>query len=193
MRKKGSFTLLEVIIGVFLLGILLTALFNCFYQGIKKNITAKELKQTVLNLELFQLRLKNIFSCLEGENPLWLEKHPDASGPSLIASYKQNVDLDIDMCGSLEGMLFLNKNKQICLASWGENGKGRVEVLLDHVNSFECKLFDPEKAQWKETWTKKEEKKPVMAKIDLKWHKKKIPFVFFLSESDEKVTYPATP
>ncbi len=193
MRKKLTFTLLEVIIGVFLLGILLTGLFNCFYQGIKKNITAKELKQTVLNLELFQLRLKNIFSCLQGENTLWLEKHPDASGPALIASYKQNVDPDVDMCGILEGMLFLNKNKQICLASWGENGQGRIEVLLDQVDSFECKLFDPAKGEWKETWGKKEEKKPVMAKIDLKWHEKNIPFVFFLSEADEKVTYPAMP
>jgi len=183
--------MLEIVMAIFLLGILLTGLFDCFYQGIKKNMSAKELKQKVLQLELFQLKIKNIFCRLCGENSLWLDKHPDASGPALQAAYEQIVDAD--MHGILHGMLFLNKSKELCLASWAENGKGRIEVLLDNVSSFHCKLFDPQKGEWKQSWPKKEEGKPVMAKIDLNWNGKATPFVFFLTDADEKIKYPALP
>ncbi len=193
MKHKRALTLLEIIIAMALLGFLLTALFNCFYQGAKKNIAAKELKQKILYLELFQQRVKNLFAALDGENPLWLEKHPDTIGPALCALYNQKVDMEPDMRGVLEGMLFLNKNKELCLASWGENGQGRIEVLLDNVSSFQCELFDSKKGEWKRVWTKKEENKPLMAKFDLNWNGKAVPFAFFLNDPEEKATYPSSP
>lgn len=193
MRKKRALTLLEIVMAMALLSFMLTALFNCFYQAAKKNIAAKDSKQKILYLELFQQKIKNLFSRLDGENPLWLDKHPDASGLALCSIYNQKVDADPDMRGILQGMLFLNKNKELCLASWGENRKGRIEVLLDNVSSFQCQLFDPKKAVWKGSWSKKEEKKPTMAKIDLNWRGKEIPFVFFLYEADEKIVYPGAP
>lgn len=193
MKRKRALTLLEIVIAMVLLGFLLTSLFNCFYQGAKKNIAAKELKQKILYLELFQQRVKHLFATLDAENPLWLEKHSDAIGPALWVVYNQKVDVEPDMRGILEGMLFLNKNKELCFASWGENGKGRIEVLLDNVNSFQCELFDSKKGEWKRAWTKKEENKPLMAKIDLKWNGKEVPFAFFLYDPEEQAIYPSSP
>lgn len=193
MRRKRSLTLLEVIVAITLLGFLLTGLFNCFHQAIKKNITARELKQTVLQLELFQQRLKNLFSHLDGEAGISLDKHPDAHGPALIVSYKQPVDPEFEMCGTLQGMIFLNKNKELCLTSWSETGKARNEILLDKIDLFKCRLFDPKHAEWAATWSTKNEEDPVMIAIDLKWGGKEMPFVFFFPDSNHKITYPALP
>jgi type II secretory pathway component PulJ len=189
MRKKYSLTLLEIVVAITLLGFLLTGLFNCFRQGIKKNIAAKELKQKVLELELFQQRLKNLF---DEETGLSLQEHPEASGLALIVNYNQPVDPEFEMCGILEGMLFLNKNKELCLASWSEKGKGRIEILLDKVDAFKCGFFDSKKREWIDTWSSKEEKKPVMVSIDLVWNGNKVPFVFFLVDSSEQISYPGT-
>jgi hypothetical protein len=193
VKKKCSLTLLEVIIAITLLGFLLTGLFNCFHQGLKKNIVSKELKQKILQLELFQQRLKNLFSHLDDTVGVALEKHPDAQGLALIVPYKQPIDPEFDMCGTLQGMIFLNKNKELCLTSWSEKGKARNEILLDKITLFKCRLFDSQKAEWANSWSTKNEEDPAMIAIDLQWEDKEMPFVFFLPESDHKMTYEALP
>jgi type II secretory pathway pseudopilin PulG len=190
MRKKYCLTLLEVVIAMTLLSFLLTGLFNFFYQGLKKSITAKELKQKILQLELFQLRLKNLFSNLDEQPGFLLEKHPDAIGSALIVCHKQSVDPEFEMCGILQGMIFLNKNKELCLISWSERGAARLEVLLDKIETFKCRLFDPTKNEWTEKWTEKNEEDPVMVAIDLKSGGREMPFVFFLPGS-QQITYNA--
>lgn len=169
-----------------LLGILLTGLFNVFRQGLKKNIAAKEMKQKVLQLELFQQRMKSLFA---QESSVFLETHPEASSPALFTSFEERSDPEPSMCGTLQGMLYLNDKKQLCFASWSENGSGRIEVLLDKVGRFQCQLFDAKKGEWIENWPKKKEDTPVMVSMKLEWDKKEIPFVFFLSDSSEHITY----
>lgn len=190
MKKKRSLTLLEVVIAMLLLGILLTGLFNTFRQGLKKNIAAKELKQKVLQLELFQQKLRSLFAEEEG---VWIEKHPDLSSLPLFIEFQQKTDPDFKMCGETTGMLYLNGKKELCLASWSEKGNSRIETLLDNVDAFKCRLFDPKKGTWTQTWPKKKEGSPAMAAVDLTWNGKEIPFVFFLSRSNEKITYPGQP
>jgi len=190
MKKKYSLTLLEVVIAIALLGLLLTSLFNFFHRGLKTGMKAKELKQKVLQLELFQQRLKNLFSHLDEESELLLEKHPDAMGLALIVWYEQPVDPEFEMCGTLQGMVFLNKNKELCLASWSEKGKARIEILLDKIDAFKCQLFDHKKGEWVEKWNRDNEDGPVMIAIDLKRKELEMPFVFFLPES-QQITYPS--
>jgi len=141
---------------------------------------------------LFQHRLKNLFSSLDENNKFLLQKHPDASGNALILSYHQPVDADFEMCGMLQGMLYLNKNRELCLVSWSENDKARIEILLDKVDSFTCKLFDPKEGTWEEKWTEKKQEKPVMVSMELKWEGTKMPFHYFLPES-KPITYPHSP
>jgi hypothetical protein len=188
-RKKRALTLLEVVIAVVLLGALLTGLFSVFRQGLKKNISSRELKQNVLQVELFQQKIKILLS---EENGVWIEQHPDAAGPALFVDFEQKVDPDFEMCGKLQAMLFLNPKKELCFVSWSEKGKGRLEILLDNVDDFKCRLFDSEKGEWSSSWPKKKEASPPMLYIDLTWNKEKIPFVFFLKPSHEKIIYKGT-
>ena len=190
MKKKRSFTLLEVVIAILLLGFLLTGLFNVFQQGLKKSLSARELKQKVLQLELFQQKIKNVFAAADG---VWTEEHPDAVGYSLCIDLKEKIDPDFEMRGKLQGMLFLNAKKEVCFVSWTKKGKSRIETLLDGVDSFSCRLFDPKKAQWNTIWPQKKEEGAVMAAIDLVWNGSNIPFVFFLKSSNEKISYSGFP
>jgi type II secretory pathway component PulJ len=192
MRKKRSFTLLEIAIAIMILGWLLTGLFNCIFQSLKKNVDARELKQKVVQLELFQQRLRNLFTQFDAEGGLSSEQHPEAISVVLYAAYQQKADPDFEMCGMLQGMLFLNKKKELCLASWSATEKGRIEILLDRVDSFACKFFDPKKKDWVLSWSKKREEDPVMIQIDLKWEGDEIRFVFFLPQPNEQITYSGT-
>jgi len=188
IMRKNALTLLEVVIAIALLGFLLTGLFHCLQLGLKKSITAKELKQKVLQIELFQERIKNIFSHFNDNAELLLEKHPDAKERALLFSYSQDIDPDFEMQGAVQSMLYLNRKKELCLATWSESGQTRMETLLENIDDFKCSLFDAKKAQWME----ENEEEPVMIKIDLEWEGKKMPFVFFLPES-QPVTYPYSP
>ncbi len=190
MKKKRALTLLEIVMVMFLLGILLTGLFNVFRQGLKKNIDAKMLKQNILQLELFHQRMRVLLSKHE---KVWLEKHPDASSLALYVEFNQTADPDLNMCGDILGMIYVNHKKELCFASWGKNAKARIETLLDHVSALECRLFDAKKETWNTAWPSEKKELPVMAAMDLTWNGKKVPFVFFLSQSDEKIIYPLQP
>ena len=186
MKKKRALTLLEVAIGIVLLGFLLTGLFSAFRQSLKKNMSTRELKQKVLQLELFQQKMKTVLS---KESGIKIGEHPQASGLSLFFNYSEKADPDFEMCGEVQAMLFLNAQKELCLATWSPTGKCRTEVLLDHVDTFTPSLFDPKKGEWKNTLKEKAAEKPVMASIELLWNKSKLEFAFFLKAGDEKISY----
>jgi type II secretory pathway pseudopilin PulG len=186
MKKKRALTLLEVAIAIVLLGFLLTGLFHTFRQSLKKNISARELKQKVFQLELFQQKMKTLLS---RESGIKIGEHPQAPGLSLFFNYSEKTDPDFEMCGEMQAMLFLSDQKELCLATWSAAGKCRTEVLLDHVDTFTPSLFDPKKGEWKSTLKEKAAEKPVMASVELVWNKAKLKFAFFLKTGDEKITY----
>lgn len=173
-------------IAILLLGALLSGLFNVFYQNLKKNISARELKQKVLQLELFEQRMKTL---LAKEESIWIDKHPQAEGLTLLFHFDENADPDFAMCGPMQGMLFLNAKKELCLARWSQEGKDRAETLLDNVDQFKCSLFDTKKKAWISGPIKEGAGNTVMARIDLSWNKREFPFVFFLNSVDEMITY----
>lgn len=186
MKKKRPLTLLEVMFATVLLGFVLTGLFQAFRQGLEKNIAARKLKQKVLQIELFQQKMRNLFASEEG---VWIEKHPDSSSPALFIDHEVLVDPDFTLCGKLQGMLFLNTQKELCFVSWSDTGSSRIETLLDQVEEFKCRLFDVKTASWECTWPQKKGEEPAMVCIDLKLGEKEIPFVFFLKKGNEPLIY----
>lgn len=179
MKKKRPLTLLEVAIGMFLVGILLTGLFHFFYQGTKKNIVIREVKQKILQIELFQQKVKNL---LHRTKKVWIDSHPAAIGKALFISFEEAADPDPTLSGTLEGMVYLDENNRLHFVSWPEKTTGRIETLLDKVKAIKIELFDPKKGIWLETWSPKKEEKPAMLSLTLTRDKQeKIPFVFFLS------------
>ena len=62
MRRKKSFTLIEVSIALFIIGILLSFLFNFFAQIIKVEKKIKITQHDLIEREHFQVKIKNILS-----------------------------------------------------------------------------------------------------------------------------------
>jgi len=186
MRKR-TLTLLEVMIAVTLLGFLLTGLFRVFFQSVKYKAASQELKAKLLPLELFQLRMKTLLT--EGHK-VWLEDYPGAIKPALLFTFEEKAPPEAERVGQLQGVLFLNEKKQLCLASFPKKGKGRVEVLFDEIQEAEWSLFDSEKKEWKGKWPEKKEEISSMAKLKLRRMSDKdkgTEFVFFLSS--EPIVY----
>jgi hypothetical protein len=186
MRKKYSLTLLEVVIAISLLGILLAGLFAVFYQSLKSQGIALELKQEVLRLELFQQKMRTLLS---KEKEVWLGKHPDVKGTALFFNYEEKADPDFEMCGEIQGMLFLSDQKELCLASFSKAGIARVEPLLEKVEGCSFSLFDLKKKTWQSHPEKKKENSPAMVRIELVQKGASIRYVFFLKASGEKISY----
>src|SRR5580693_8591910 len=98
MKKKvSSLTLLEVVIALFLAGILLAFLFSFFKQALTTKTYAKALKEKIFSAELFQLRLNHLFASFreEGEE-LFLQttSHVDARGECLLLRFNNGIDPD---------------------------------------------------------------------------------------------------
>ena len=190
MRKKRSITLLEIVIVTVLLGFLLTGLFNVFYQAMQKNMESRALKQTVLQLELFEQRVKHL---LTQTKKVWTAHPSDGKGEALCIQFNSEVDIEWDRASEINGMFYLNGDKQLCFASWSTSGKSRVDILLDKVDQFKLKFFDPKKKLWQLDWPSKTEDLPSMITIDLTWKEKEIPFTFFPSNPREQISYRGAP
>lgn len=190
MRKKRSLTLLEIIMVMVLLGFLLTGLFNVFYQAMKKNVEGRELKTTLLHLELLEQKVKQL---LTQTKKVWTAPHPEAKGEGLLIRFTPEVDLEWDRGSEIEGMLYLNADKQFCFTSWSVSGKSRVHILLDKVEMLVCRFFDPQKREWRSDWPSKMEEPPAMITIDLTWKGKEVPFTFFPSNAKEEISYSGVP
>ena len=125
------------------------------------------------------------------QDEVWIEKHTDAVGGAIFLIYEIKADPNVKMCGSCQGMLYVNHHKELCLATWSTKGEARVEMLLDRVDAFKCRLFDPKKGEWAESWPVKKEEVPQMLSLVIQWGGKEIPFVFFLNHLDERIIYPS--
>lgn len=179
-----------------ILGFLLTGLFQTFYQGLKSRTAAKELKQKILQLELFQQKLKQCFIQLADSamTPwIWLDTYPQAKGMALFFQYHHPIDPDFEFCGNLEAVLFLSDKRELSLLCISEKKKQRLEILCDRVDGFQCRLFHPKKKVWLTKWSEKEEENAPMLMIDLLIDKDKVPMVFFLSDAESPIAYIGPP
>ncbi|MES2122803.1 MAG: hypothetical protein V4492_08530 [Chlamydiota bacterium] len=199
-KRSYRFTLLEVVIAIALLGVILSALFGCFQQTLKKNIVARELKQKVLQIELLNSRLQQLFAHLESgkDAALWLQEYSGAKNEALFVTYSQTIDRDPLFLGALTGVLYLDAKGQLVIETKGKKEAKRTEVLLDGVGSLRWDLFDPVQGKWSAEWPKKKAKTPAMIRLSFDWKrpgsrtKKNLgipPLVYFISSPGEPITY----
>lgn len=192
-KKTYSLTLLEVLIALVLAGLILGGLLSFFSQISKQQIQIKELKKTAMPIELMRQRLIHLFGQIEQTDSLqffYTLPHPDAVGPALFFSYQHNIDPDPDFCGNLKAMLYLNTNKQLCLATFAEKSS-RQEVLLDQIADCTFQFFDTKTKQWKGSWQKKDRLPPFFTMTWASHQTPKHPLTqpFFFPNTDALITY----
>lgn len=170
MKRKYSFTLLEVMIATFLVGIIVAFLFTYFRQTLVRKQQLHTLKEKIMQVELVRLRLTHLFDQLVREKgKIESIAHQDAHGTALLLYCTYGVDPD--SCFSKESycMLYKTHDKRLALCRWDKEKKQtRIDTLLNKVEELSFAFFT--NGKWQETWPPKKGEKnaPLMLKIEFK-------------------------
>ncbi len=181
-KRKQPLTLLEIVIALFLTGIILTTLLVFFKDYSLTNIKLKTVKEHVLARQTCYLRLNNLFSSMQtpknGTSGFYTDTYNESAKEALFFTFNNGADLDPDFCNTLKGVLYLTKGGALHLIIQGEGGKTRKEVLFQNLSQFTLQFFDEEEKNWSPSWPRSKEKPPLMLKIELPEKKEKEPLVF---------------
>jgi prepilin-type N-terminal cleavage/methylation domain-containing protein len=185
MKKHVSFTLLEIMIALVLLGILLSFLFTYFRHTLVLKNETIALKEKVLNMELFQLRMGHLFDQFSSKDNCFLASipHGDAVGSALIFHCDHGIDKDPSFSGQIHSMLFKTRDHRLCLCTWSHRSLPKVDTLLRSIKELSFEFFSGK--QWQTLWPKdkKDEPLPLMVKISITLqgeNEKKQDFIFSL-------------
>ncbi|KAG6559016.1 hypothetical protein RHABOEDO_000005 [Candidatus Rhabdochlamydia oedothoracis] len=186
-KKKHSITLLEVLIGLILAGIILSFLFSLLRQTLEKKQEITQLKQTIFPREMMRLRMNQIINSLaKNESGIYVDSYEDH--PALSFYYK-NKDKDINFCGTIHSMLYVNEHKQLVLSTFSKQNSKRDEVLLENIQAFTFEVFDPTKAIWESKWLKTKTQLPEMICLHLKIDQDTYDLVLFVTEPKNPIIY----
>ncbi|HEV3269245.1 MAG TPA: type II secretion system protein [Candidatus Rhabdochlamydia sp.] len=186
-RKKHSITLLEVLIGLVLAGIILSFLFSLLRQTLEKKQEIAQLKQTIFPREMMRLRMNQIINSLaKNESNIWIDSYEDH--PALSFCY-ENRDKDVNFCGMIHSMLYVNEHKQLVLSTFSKQDSKRDEILLENIHTFTFELFDQTKAIWKSEWLKTKAQLPEMVRLHLKTDQDNYDLVLFVTEPKNPIIY----
>lgn len=85
----------------------------------------------VLARQRVQMRLQDLFMTLSigGQNPIYTARFPNETKESLIVEFDNGIDPDPRFCGSVVAKLYVDRQKNFCLALW-PNGADAEEGLV---------------------------------------------------------------
>ncbi|NGX63190.1 MAG: hypothetical protein KR126chlam6_00597 [Candidatus Anoxychlamydiales bacterium] len=202
--KKKHLTLLEVIISLFLIGIILTFLFGFFAKIMKveKNIEVK--KEKIFETNHLHARLNYIFSNIYlgnfiDESPFYT-KYDSNKNVILFINFDNKVDIDPNYSLDVRATLFIDDDKNLCLKlfSKGNENETREEIIFKNVNKLEYKFLAnkdlkiekyrlekiSENINWYKYWSKKAENVPSCVYIKIN---DSLDFAFFLPSHHVKM------
>lgn len=187
IKKKYAITLLEVLIGLILAGIILSFLFSLLRKTLEKKQEIAQLKHMVLPREMMRLKVNQIVGALIKKSPsVWTECD---NGPKLFFVY-ENIDRDPNFCGIVCSMLYLNENQQLCLSTFSkQDDERRNEILLENIHNFTFALFNPKKAIWQDEWLETENQSPDMIRLHLKIDQDNYDMVLFVTDPENAIPY----
>jgi hypothetical protein len=190
MKIKKNFTLLEVIIALFLISIMLSFIFTFFSNltKIEKNIEIT--KNEIYERNFLYIKLNNIFTNLKDQF-FTTDENKELTFNFL---YDAKVDLDPNFSSIINGKLYIDENDNLILESFSNDKKDekRKEILFKKVKTFEVKFLSNDSdtnylkekissnVNWYFFWPK--EKKSIPSIIYLKINNQEYPF--FISHID---------
>ncbi|WP_220017617.1 hypothetical protein [Candidatus Rhabdochlamydia oedothoracis] len=170
-----------------LAGIILSFLFSLLRQTLEKKQEITQLKQTIFPREMMRLRMNQIINSLaKNESGIYVDSYEDH--PALSFYYK-NKDKDINFCGTIHSMLYVNEHKQLVLSTFSKQNSKRDEVLLENIQAFTFEVFDPTKAIWESKWLKTKTQLPEMICLHLKIDQDTYDLVLFVTEPKNPIIY----
>lgn len=206
--------LLELLIALTLTAVVLTFLFSFFVESARIEKKLDTARMTISNRGYLQTRLQTILSAIDSgssEPYLYTKQFEKEKSISLITLFDNGIDPDPAYSGSIMGRIFLDEEKNLCLATWPlgneKNRPWRKEVLLPHVKSFEFEFLGKRSASehgkkekirpinanlaWRTEWAKFQSGVPSIIRLRVTEEKAKEPlqFAFILPSPEPFVTY----
>lgn len=194
--RKKPFILLEVLIGLFLTGLMLTLLFTSISHVVKVEKRIEKARDLLSSRQHVQMRLQDIFLSIETQASFYTQTFPEESQESLVAVFHHGIDPDPSFCGDLLFRLFVDRDKNLNLALWPVEDETlwRKEVLLADVKKVQFYFFGKKRAEegalpspydfsWHKSWKKEREEPPLMIKLEITQKDTTIPFAFFIPTS----------
>lgn len=196
--KKNNFTLLEIIISLFLITIIITFLFGFFSKIMKLEKNIEEKKTKILAINHAQIRLTQVFSNVyQGDfitsSPFYTKNSQNTKALTLYIRYDNKIDSEANFSLVVSAKLFVDENKNLSLETYSrdEDEKPRVEVLLKNVKKIEYNFLSnsdlklkkykldgiSKNIYWYKYWPKKAEFLPSAIKIKIN---NNLDFAFFL-------------
>lgn len=187
--RRKSFTLIEVVIAMLLMGMLLTFSFQVLKNiALTQNKLALD-KEKILERAYFNERFSLVFSHLTPEDKF---KATEIAGhKGLLFSYDEGLDSDPAYNGDVFGFLYQDKDYLI-FQTWPrkefDKGQRRKEFFFKNGSDFSWQLYDPESRSWIEHWDKK--KLPALIKIKIKQEKELVEYGFIVPNNRLEITLP---
>jgi hypothetical protein len=182
------------LIALTLIGTLLTFLFSFFVESVKLEKKLETARMAISNRGHLQTRLQNVLSSIDrGSDGILYTQVLDKS-MSLLVLFDNGIDPDPSYSGTLLGRIFLDEEKNLCLASW-PNGKEkklpwRKEILMPKVKSFAFEFLGKSAPlAWRSEWPKSQTTLPLLIRLHVVEEKDALRFAFILPSPDSFVSY----
>ncbi len=201
-------------IALSLTAILLTFLFSFFVESAKIEKKLDTARMAITNRGHLQTRLQTVLTSIDRSSmdPFFYTKQFEKEKHlSLIAIFDNGIDPDPAFSGPILGRIFLDQDKNLCLATWpltkDKNRPWRKETLFPHVKDFEFEFLGTTSASehgtkessrpitaklcWKSNWPKSVHEVPGIIRLTLveESSDKPLRYAFILPVSEPFITY----
>ncbi|NGX27991.1 MAG: hypothetical protein K940chlam1_00163 [Candidatus Anoxychlamydiales bacterium] len=201
--KKVNFTLIEVIVSLFLITIIMSFLFGYFSKITKVEKNIEDMKVIVFEKNHVHIRLNHIFSQIVSgiDEPFNSEYENDSSNLSLNFCFDNGVDPDPIFSSIQRGKVFVDKNNNLCLEIRPMDKKvdsKRLEILIKNVKNISYRFLDSKNELlknhidesisdnifWYNFWPKKVGSSPSVIYVEIN---NNLNFAFFLPAGNVKI------
>lgn len=148
MREKHLFTLIEVIISLFLITLVITFLFGFFTRIAKAEKQIEEIKKEVYQKNNFQIHLSNIFTQLYSKNydqsPFYTEYDKNKKNLCLHVNFDNGVDPDPNYSHIIEAKIYVDEKNDLILEMFSKDEKTKIsrrKILFTNIKKFKCKFL----------------------------------------------------
>ena len=203
--KKINFTLIEVIVSLFLITIIMSFLFGYFSKITKVEKNIEDIKVIVFEKNHAHIRLNHIFSQMVSDidEPFNSEYENDSSNLSLNFCFDNGVDPDPIFSSIQRGKVFIDKDHNLCLEIRPKDKKVdliRKETLIKNVKNISYRFLDSKNELlknhidtersisndifWYNFWPKKAGSSPSVIYVEIN---NSLNFAFFLPAGNVKI------
>jgi|GEM_PF-1958099 len=192
-KKKYSLTLIELLVAIFLTGILLTLLWQTYHVYVKQASLLRQKQQDVYKVLFVKQRIDKLFAqgirC-QSKTSLFTPKQRDGDSCSFCLLYEGGPDPDPSFNGPLRSLLYVDDRKRLCLATWSFDRKSTVEVLQEDILSFSLSYFHKDHKVWQQEWPETITQLPLWVRCTYTTPKGEEILTFQVQMPEDPIIYP---